>query len=143
MRRFAYGFGREQKDFAAVEYDDLVLDTDRQRVQLAELIKDGLRTGAGDVIVILGDADIPARGPMRAAIKAKKATIEVVGLTPRKGRPPKFDPDEKTLQRIREIWNTPYFESYATKLISQELGREVSRFTLRRQLGKRDFGDKK
>jgi hypothetical protein len=143
MRRFAYGFKRQQSDFAAVEYDDIFLEDSKQRPVLAELIRDGLRSGHGDLIIVLDEADIPIRGPMRDAIEAKGAAIEVAGLTEKKkGRPTVFNPTDEQMVRIKEIWNTPYFETYATKLISEILGREVSRYTLRRQLGKRDFAGK-
>ena len=143
MKRFAYGFRRSHNDFAAVEYDDIFLEKNKQRLLLAEVIRDFLHTGHDDVIVVLDDADIPVRGPMRDAIQAKGATIEVAGITkPKQGRPTVFNPTDEQLVRIREIWNTPYFENYACKLISQEIGRDVSRYTLRRQLGKRDFSGK-
>ena len=143
MKRFAYGFRRKQAAFDAVEYDDIFLEADKNRPMLAEIIRDYLRGGHGDVIIILDDADIPIRGPFRGAIEGKGAVIEVAGLVkPKRGRPVTFNPTDRQMAKIREIWNTPYFETYATKLICQELGREVSRFTLRRQLGKRDFTGK-
>lgn len=143
MKRFAYGFKRKQSAFGCVEYDDIFLETDKQRPLLAEIIRDFLHSGHGDIIVVLDDADIPTRGPFREAIKAKSAAIKVAGFAkPKRGRPVEFKPTGAQLARIKEIWNTPYFENYATKLICKELGRDVSRFTLRRQLGKRDFSGK-
>ena len=80
--RFAYGFKRQQSDFSDVQYEDIYLDTGRQREQLADMLAEHIRTGAGDEIVILDEKDIPEQGPFRDAIAAKGAKIVVVGLEP-------------------------------------------------------------
>ena len=141
MKRIAYGYRRHQKDFAGVEYDHIFLDTERSRPVLAETIKDFLYRGHDDVVLIMEEADIPALGPFRGEIERKGATIEVIGLEGAKPGPKQVldGISAAKMRKVREIWNTPYFETHAQKEIEKVIGRKISRRTLQRHLGERDY----
>jgi hypothetical protein len=139
MAKFFYTYRREQAELGDTDGHLVTIDTERSRPNLIELIQDGIRPGANDVICILDDSDIPLGSPLREAIAQNGATIEVIGLERRPpGRPPAFAPDDD-LTAIKAIWNTPYYQAEAVRRIHKVLGRKVSLKTLKRHLGERDF----
>ncbi|MEM1040915.1 MAG: hypothetical protein AAGI12_15755 [Pseudomonadota bacterium] len=141
MKRIAYGYRRRQSDFGRLEYDHIFFDTDKSRPVLAETIRDYFYGGHGDVLVLVSEDDLPVRGPFRAALEAKGVEIQVNDLTVKKepGRPPGFAPNQEQRAEALKIWQTPYYETHAAKLVSDLMGYEVTRYQLRRAFGDRGF----
>lgn len=111
--RIAYGYGRRPADFAHVERDDLYLDgPGTERMERRAMIREKLRRGAGDVVILLAPGDLgegKGLALIRAELDAMGATLEIApppapAERNKPGRPPACDLTPEQHERFGALW---------------------------------------
>ena len=102
---FAYGYNRTRAELAHIEADRVFIDTAKtRRAELTRLIREHLRRGHDDKVVLISPGDIRA-GTQRQAINDMGVEIWIDAQPKEAKAPgpiPKIDPERR--DEIKTIW---------------------------------------